>query len=144
MYITYNHLTIGVILILSFLLSLTVGEEIKKERCSKISRSKKNNPNGGNGNDNNIIKVNQDDKHFDIKIKTDLVNKINSNQDPNNEGFSNFITDKLKYFTNSLKEGIDANNKIELQVKKVKKQKLQDSFKDIKNSKIVKKRVREI
>jgi len=127
MFILYNHLTIGIILILAFLLSLTYGDTQKRQQDALKARKEQKKQQQQQQqqqqqNSNNLFNINKQDKHYDIQINKDFVtdaynNKIYKNggggNGPNDEGFTDFIGDTIKGLTNQLREGIKANKKFE-------------------------------
>lgn len=131
----YNHLTIGIILILAFLLSLTCGDiQKKKIHTQNIKEIKSNNNEVVNtdnyGYDENIDRddnliIDRNGKHIDVQINKNLLNNIlRNNQDnqENQEGFNDFFSDKLKSMTNSFNQAIKENQELELDIKKKKKE----------------------
>ena len=130
MFILYNHLTIGIILILAFLLSLTYGDTQKRQQDALKARKEQKKQQElqqqqqkqqqQQQNSNNLFNINKQDKHYDIQINKDFItdaynNKIykNGGNGPNDEGFTDFIGDTIKGLTNQLREGIKSNKKFE-------------------------------
>ena len=94
-FVLYNHLTLGIILILSFLLSLTCGSE--------------RNQNNTNNNTNDNTNTNTNN---------------NTNTNTNDEGFKDFFKDNLKSMTNYFEQAMNENKELELNVKKKNKKKI--------------------